>query len=548
MKAKKIILLILSSLLLTFVIYPSAFIYSKDTLPDNNDTRLIAYIIGQVQQNILKGQPLHYGTYFFPDKNTLAYSETFLTSALLTMPARLFTTHPIVIFNLALILGSILTIITSFLLFEYLFVSIWITVLATFLFNFSGYHLSYLPHLQMFSLWPVCLSLYFFLIYLKENRTLFLVLFFVAVTAQLVESIFPAYLIFFTTVFLLITKTVGVRTLAKIFKSSLPFIPLWLLLLYPYYHLHTSLPEATRPIRDAAHFSLGLDQIFTFYNSWTVIAIFLISSTVRFLLEKNRKSQSLYPTMKRLRKAKKHGFYVPIKFFAARQDGFYAGKIAFRFSEWIKTTSDQSLWYLIFWFSLIMSLGPVLKIFGTNLRLFGFPIPLPYAFFYYFFPGFTGFRTPSRFIILVVLAAVIIIGFNLKPIFEKLKAKTKFTFVLLILSLLLLEADLPLKGYPVNINMHSVYHQVKNLPSEAVILELPIKLWNMPDHEIESVRSLYTLDHRHRRFGGYSGFATNSWINLVERINTYGLSPEIISELKSLGISHVIKNNSLFPL
>ena len=195
-----------------------------------------------------------------------------------------------------------------------------------------------------------------------------------------------------------------------------------------------------------------------------------------------------------------------------------------------------------------MSLGPVLKIFGETVKFFGLPIPLPYALFYYLFPGFAGFRTPSRFIVLALLSVVVIIGFRLKPFFEKLKSKTKLILILLILSLLFLEADLPLTGYPVNINMHPVYQEITNLPPDAVILELPIKLWNMPDHEIESIRSLYSLFHKHRRLGGFSGFATNSWVELVQRIDTYGLSPENINKLKSRGITHVIQNNALYPL
>ncbi len=217
-----------------------------------------------------------------------------------------------------------------------------------------------------------------------------------------------------------------------------------------------------------------------------------------------------------------------------------------RLIKTIKNIFDP--WKYIFFFSLIMSLGPVLKIFGKNIRISGFPIPIPYSLFYYLFPGFQGFRTPSRFILLALLAAVIIIGYNLKPIFKKLKSKTKLIFILLILSLLLLEADLPLKGYPININMHPVYQQVKNLPPKDIILELPIKLWNMPDHEIESVRSLYSLFHNHRRLGGFSGFAKNDWIELVEKINANGLNKENTNKLNSLGITHVIENNELKPI
>jgi len=195
-----------------------------------------------------------------------------------------------------------------------------------------------------------------------------------------------------------------------------------------------------------------------------------------------------------------------------------------------------------------MSFGPVVKLLGKTVKIFGLPIPLPYAIFYYLFPGFTGFRTPSRFIILALLAATIIIGFALIPIFKKLKTKTKIIITAIILSLLFLEADFPLKGYPVNINLHPVYQEVKALPANAIILELPIKHWDMPDHEIELIRALYSLYHRHRRVGGISGFAKNSWVNLVEKINANGLDQESLLRLHSLGVTHVIENNKLFPL
>jgi len=501
---KRLLAITALSLLLVLFVYPSAFIYSKDTLPDRNDTRLIAYIIGQVQQNITDGQPLYYGTFFAPDNNTLTYSDPFITSAVMTLPFRALTTNPIQIFNIVFIIGFFLTVFSSFLLFDYLFKDPWITLLSVLLFNLSGFHLAYYPHIQMLLLWPLILSIYFFSRYLKENRSDYLFLFFAGVTLQMAESLFPAYLIFFSTVILYIvtrlTQNKFINDLKFIFIEGIAFYIAWAFLLYPYLELHFSLPEASRPIRDAAAFSLGIDQIFTMYHSWTVILLFLISAVW----------QILNP---------------------------------------LRTTSYfQKAFTITFFFSLIMSLGPVLKIFGKNIRIFSLPIPLPYTLFYYLFPGFTGFRTPSRFIVLALLAAVILIGFWLKPLFEKLKTKTKLTLILIVFSSLLLEADFPLKAYPVNINMHPVYEQVRALPPDAIILELPIKLWTSPDHEIESIRSLYSLSHGHRRYNGFSGFATNRWIELTQKIEADGLTQESINALYSLGVTHVVENNSLRPL
>ena len=272
-------------------------------------------------------------------------------------------------------------------------------------------------------------------------------------------------------------------------------LPLWIVFLFPYLKLHFTFPEAIRPIRDATHFSLGLEEIITSYHSLFFIALFVLS-----LFNKSKR-------------------YV-----------------------------IHNSYFIILVFSLVMSFGPVIKFFGQTVKIFGLPIPLPYAAFYYLFPGFTGFRTPGRFITLAAIAAAIIIGFKLAPTFKKLLPQTKLFLVSLLILLLMLEFHLPRPAYSVDINPPKVYAEVKKLPAASVILELPILLWNQPGHEIESVRSLYSLDHGHRRLGGYSGFAPLAWIDLVGQITTSGLDPEVVTRLKSLGVTHVVENNQLKPL
>lgn len=492
---RRLIMIGFIALILFFFIYPSAFLSPKNTLPDDNDTRLIAYIINQIQLNLINHKSIFYGTYFAPFPNTLTYSDLFLTSAILTLPARIFTNNPIIIFNLALILGFTLTFVASYLLFSFFSGSRWLGLIAAILFNLSGFHLTYLPHLQMFSLWPVFLSLYFFV---RGNYFLF----FLAVTAQVTESIFPVYLIFFSCLILFLShQRSTIYNLRSIISHLILFLPLWLLFLFPYLKLHYSFPEAVRPIRDAAHFSLGLEKIFSFH-SWTLICLFIISI---FLRKNNAPSASQNRTI--------HDSY-----------------------------------FMILIFSIMMSLGPVLKIFGHTVKIFGLPIPLPYAFSYYLLPGFNGFRTPSRFIILATIAAIIIISQKIGPYFQKFLPQTKFFLLSSLILLLALENHLPRHSYPVNIKPPSVYQKVRDLPDSAIILELPIKLWVGEDHEIESVRSLYSLEHQHRRVGGYSGFAPLAWINLVEHIITSRTDPEVINQLKSLGVTHIVENNSLTPL
>ncbi len=491
------ILIILLAFITCFTVYPSAFLHPDTTLPDNNDTRLIAYIIGQVQDNLIHGHPLFYGRFFAPFSNTLAFSDLFLTSAIITLPLRLLTQSPIIIFNLAFIIGSVLTFISLFIFLHYLFKDHLLALTTTLIFFLSGFHLAYLPHLQLFSLWPMLLAIFCFSKYQKENKPLFLDLFFLMVTAQIAESLFPVYLIFFSIVFLSITSHPPLKLrggLGALFIRLLCFLPIWILLLSPYLTLNATFPEAYRPIRDAAHFSLGLEEVFTSYHSLVFVSVFILSF-------------------------------------------FFRGRTSIKRSD-----------LLILIFSLLMSFGPVIKLFGHTVKIFGLPIPMPYALFYYLFPGFKGLRTPSRFIILAALAATIILGHRLLPLYKKLQTRTKYLILMTFTLLLVFEAHLPLPGYAVDITPPAVYAKVKNLPATAIILELPVKLWNAPGHEIESLRSLYSLEHGHRRFGGFSGFAPQAWIDLVNKINANGLDRNNLNQLHSLGITNAVENNSLRPL
>ncbi len=533
---RRLLAILALGLFLSVLIYPWSLLRPSDTLPDDNDTRLIAYIIGQVQNNLLtcrvESCNLYHTAFFAPYPNTLAYSDLFLTSAIVTLPFRLFTSSPVIIFNLAHLINSALTFVFAFLFFALITKSNSRGLLAALIFFLSGFHLTYLAHLQVYSLWAVFLALYSF------HRRLYF-LFFLAVTLQLLESIFPVYLIFFAVIFQLPRPSLKI-----LFRYSLLFVPLWLLLLFPYLQLTRTFTEAIRPIRDAAHFSLGLDEIFTRYHSWTVVVLFLTTASAQSIVSlceltqfKNARFPALagnfWTSMQISRARRRRGII------GRQQRDVDESRSDSVVSQRIKTASDQLSWKIILSFSLIMSLGPVLKLFGRTIKIFGLPIPLPYTAFYYLFPGFQGFRTPSRFIVLAAIAASALIA---------LKLPKKPLLCLLFISLLLFEARLPLRSFFVNPTPPPIYRQVAALPKTAVILELPILLWNQPGHEIESLRSLYSLEHHHRRLGGFSGFAPLAWIDLVQQINAFGLNQRNLARLRDLGITHVLENNRLFSL
>jgi hypothetical protein len=372
----------------------------------------------------------------------------------------------------------------AFLLVEVVTGSLLAALAGSLIFNFSGFHWHYLPHLQMFNLWALPAGCYFFLRWRAERKLAFWSLLLAVMTYQLAESAFLFYVL---------VVSVTVLWLGQPFKLKIKevvllgiFLPIWVWLVYPYFKLTQEFDEAKRSLRDSAHNSLSVDETLGKYQA----GMFGLVTLIALIIQKFRLSSS---------------------------------------------------WLAIALTGLVLALGPVVKLSGTTLKLGSLPLPLPYALAYYLIPGFTGFRTPSRWIVLAALGVAILIGLGLakiKPWWLKMSAAIG-------LSVLVLFPSKPAVAQTIDPHPPEVYAQVRALPKEAVILELPIKLWNMPDNQVESQRSLYSLYHQRRRLNGYSGFAPHAWIDLVNRLNNYGLTSSLARELRGLGVTHVVEAGEL---
>ena len=455
-------------------------------MPDDNDSLLQSYIIRQTQINWLDPSKARFwGTFFAPYPDTLRYSEAFSTTSLLTLPLVLAgQTNPLTIFNFGLLLALVLTTVGCFYLFDWVTDNPALASLGALIFNFSGFHWHYLPHLQVFGLWLIPTSIYLFLRWKKKRQSRFLILLLTALTLQAAETFFYFYLCFLALLLLYLFRPFRLTKKEVYFCLIAGLI--WGWLAYPYWQLTQEFPDAQRDIRDAAYNGLSLNEVFSKYYS-LILGLAAI----------------------------------------------------FSFSFWRRRKN----WFWVMLTGLILALGPVLKFNSATIKIFHLPIPLPYTLFYYAIPGFNGFRTPSRWIILAALAAVVLILGRLSRL-----RKPWPELGGLVLLLLVLAENPPPPNYPIPIRLPSVYLQVKQLPHEAVIIELPAKLWNMPDNQIESLRSVYSLEHQHRRFNGYSGFAPSGWIELVNLINTQGLTPNLAQRLKNMGITHVVAENRLKPI
>jgi len=98
---------------------------------------------------------------FFPDVNTLAYSENLVSAALLVLPLWFATDNPILLVNAALLLALMANGIAGFLLGFSFSRSTSGAALTGLLLAFGSFHWAHIPHLQLQLFFPLAMAFYF---------------------------------------------------------------------------------------------------------------------------------------------------------------------------------------------------------------------------------------------------------------------------------------------------------------------------------------------------------------------------------------------------
>lgn len=471
---KKNIVIFGTFLLLSLVVtYPLIF-HLRTFIIDPVDSLLITWI-----QNWLIHSPTLNTNIFYPYQNTLAFSDYHLVGAILTAPFIWVFKEPLLAFNINYLAGFVLTAFSSYLLAFHLTKKTPISFLTGVLISFSTLHLNYMAHLQLFSLW----LLIFPLLFLFQKRYKFFALLFILAS---VNSPLNFYiLLFFSLIF-------------KSWRHTIWAILLTVPFLLPYYFVSRQF-NYSRPITDAINFSLQFPDLAN---------VSVISRLSTFVPQKPG-TPAYFGAV----------FLILILFFLFK-----------------KTKSSPWLWGA--GLSFILAFGPALHVFRNTIHIGPIPfIPLPYTIFYYLLPGFSGFRTPSRWI----LVTFICLAFAVAIYFAK-KINWKWS---LILSLLVL----------IEVNFPFHYYEIPKTPPEQIwlkdhhvgapIIQFPIYAWFDGDKtKEETLRMYYSTIHWHPMFNGYSGFSPKEWEEKVRWLQKDFPSVETITYLRSLGIKLVLAPSS----
>lgn len=487
------------------------------------DELLIAWIHASMRHNLLTN-PLHLfeGSIFYPYHNSLAFSDIFLTTTLLTWPFVLLSGQPIMVNNIVILSSLSLLGYASFLLTEYITKSKLLGLLSGVLLIFSPALLDKEIHIQILASYFVLFSFYFLFKYIDSQKRSYLLLSLLCFILQTYNSFMPGYFIaigyamtFLTLFFInrkLFFQSVTAKTLLLIFGTVLLLLPVIL----PYMHVSKEFGYV-RDIRDTIHFALQPEDLY-FPSSATRLEPLLRSISISSSVGEN-----------------KVGYL----------GGVFSILTLVSFVVFIR--QKKKSYYLTSLFltgivGLVLSFGPFLHL-GRQTIHHPFPIPLPYLFFYYVVPGFKAFRASARFEILFLLCFASVAGITLQILFKNVITWKKLGAVVVLLLFIFLEfhSPYPYVSIPQASQFPPVHTYLATLPENSTVIEMPIYTWNMqPYASTEYLRQYYSTINFQKRVNGTSGYSPLVWEAMARRMLFQFPEPPAIREMKKIGVEYII--------
>lgn len=528
--SKKIVLFLISAF--TFIIaaiyitYPLIFHLGTSTT-GLADELLIAWIHSWVMHAVLSGNILSIfdANIYYPYKNSLAFSDTFFITSFLTYPVTSIIGQPIVANNLIIIFGLAFLGFSIYILSYYLTKDFGASLFSGLLVIFSPAVLDKRIHLQILAIGSVPIAIFFFLYFLTKKQSRYLALSLLFFLLQAYNSFMPGYFILFSYCIILTFYYLEKRKIKNIFtKKNILLVVTSLLLIIPiilpYYQVSKEF-NYTRDIRESIHLALQPeDLLFTSVDSRLADVI----NNLPF----NKVSQN---------------------------NEFKSGYLGFVFT----VTLLFSFWYIlrklkkkdyyvksfitVGLVGLILSFGPVLHL-GRQTIHNPFPIPLPYAVFYYIVPGFQGLRNSARWEMLFILAMAIVIALVFHFALKKYSLRKRILLYIILIFFTTAEFNFPMQFFatvPQKKDFPEVYQWVATTSPKTVFIEMPVYTWDMQPYVFdENLREYYATVHMRKMVNGASGYSPEPWMKLVREIMRTFPSEGSINKLRELKVDYII--------
>jgi hypothetical protein len=448
----------------------------------------------------LPRQPWHLfaANIFYPEQNTLAYSDALLGPGILTAPLFWAGINPVLIYNLALFAGFVVSGVAAYLLVEDLTGNRTAAFISGALFTASPYRFGHYDHLELQLTLFLPLALLAVHRAVRTGRASYALLVGVSVALQTYCSIY--YGIYLATLCCLVGPLALLaeraeqrwRTLGLLAGSGI----VGALLVLPYMLPYLGARRTVGP---------RLDADVAYYSATP--ADYLSAPP----------TSALYA--ERLRPAREDLHLFP---------GFAVLLLA-----------ALALWPPLSRTAIVYAIAALFA-FEASLGIHGFVFPwlrrwvLPYQ----------GLRAPGRFDILVILALVVLAGLGVARVTGRMTNALRALFITAVMAIVAAEARMNVALISPPTTPSVVDRWLRKQPRSPIV-ELPLPSPDQPFDAIEGRHIYDSVFHWQPLLNGISGFFPPSYLELLERMRTFP-DAESAAYLKSRHVHYVIARKRLF--
>jgi hypothetical protein len=530
---------------------------------------------------------------YYPNRNTLAYSEHLFSQALVSLPVNLLTGNPILAYNLVLLFGFITSGFGMYLLARRLSGHLLGSIAAGIIFAFSPFMMAHLPHLQVITAGGIPLTFLFLIRFFDKGRwkDLFLFTLFYVLQA-LANGYYALFLTILAGLFILVMTVAGRKWKEGRFWIQMAvFAVLALAALGPFLYHYAQVRNTLGLERGIGAYARPTSFLATSPQNnlyGRVSRQFLqpegelFPGAAAFLLAVVG-GLSVLRLKKRLRPAgesrPRHGgrvlLWMAAALLLAQSVILYTtlkqGSFELALGSGLKIHARSPLKPLLAWAAFLLvflalkkmlKTGPLLPFSFADPHLWGLGLVFlfalwltfgphgPFLILYRYVPGFEGLRAPTRCHVFIMLVLAAFAAFGFRSLTHKLSGLKKVALSILAPLIILAEfLSLPIPCIPVPVKkaIPVVYQWLAQQKGEDfALLELPFPRQGQGVGTVECPRAYFSAYHWKRLVNGYSGYFPHLYSELRRRWDgDYSLFQKI-SDTKKLGVRYLIFHSSFY--
>jgi hypothetical protein len=466
--------------------------FDQPVLPNVDDAYFnvwrLAWVAHQVGRDPLS---LFDTNVFFPEQNTLAYSDAMLALGLMAAPAINLGMHPVIAHNLLLVAAFATSAWSAFLLCRHLTGSTSASLIGGLIFGFAPYRFAHIGHLEL--LWTAPMPLALLILHVDSDHPARKGLLLGAVLAL------QAYCSLYYAAFLAI------------------FIGAWTLLALAL----VSAPERRRLARclvvgGITALLLTAPYGYVYYNAHRELGARRVEEVRRY---------SARPT-DYLQANSENKTYRPGPAEVPEERSLFPGITAVALGLYALVARRDRLAAM---YGVLVALA-----FDLSLGLNGLAYPIVAS----VVPFLHSLRAPARFAALVLVSLSVLAAFGVHALVSPLSPRARNAVVMALAAVCLIEYwSAPLGTRAPALTRPAVYQWLRS-HNDSIVVELPMPtpgtLWLY-----ETTYQYMSIFHWSRLVNGYSGYAPRSYIRTLQRMEDFP-SERAIARLQELGVHYVI--------